>query len=192
MSLILLWWEGRPKNMPLNYKSELWDTVNRASELWYKDSSGQLVQFAGLILTSTASIGRIETPVAVVSSNVRASGASISGTFPIHPTWGIAGFASGATAVAGKPLPVPVSGSWQWFTLTSRTPVSGASLTIDVFKNYVSIFDTGTRPAILGGGTLVSTASIATKAFIGGDIFTVDIINGGNVADLTVIGRGIG
>lgn len=132
------------------------------------------------------------TDLSVTRSLNLTSGASVIGNFPLHPTWVIPGFASGATTTAGKPLPMPTSGTFKWFTLTSRTPVSTASLVIDVLKNGSSIFQTATRPSILGTGTYVSTASINSKSFIAGDVYTVDIIAGGNVADLTVLGRAEG
>lgn len=122
---------------------------------------------------------------------LQASGASIVGSFPLYPTWVIPGFASAATTGAGKPLAMPRAGNWESFTLLTRTPVSTASLTITVNKNGVAIFDTIGRPNILGGGTFVSTASVATKVFAAGDIFTVDISTGGNVSDLTLIGKGV-
>jgi len=128
-----------------------------------------------------------------VGTELNASGASITGTFPLHPVWVMPGFASAASAVVGLPIAMPVAGNWQFFNLISRTGLSGCSLQIDVLKNSVSIFDTGTRPGTaVNQATFASTASIKTKAFIAGDVFTVDIKNGGNVADLTVIGRAIG
>lgn len=127
----------------------------------------------------------------VVNNSLNLSGASVVGSFPIYPVWIIPGFASGATTTVGLNLVAPRAGNWESFTLIPRTPVSTASLTIDVNKNGVSIFNTIGRPNILGGGTYSSTASIATKEFVAGDIFTVDIDTGGNVADLTIQAKGI-
>lgn len=60
------------------------------------------------------------------------------------------------------------------------SPVSGASLILDINKNFTSIFtDQNTRPTILGGGTYVSTASIGTTALNPGNLITMDIDNPG-------------
>lgn len=119
------------------------------------------------------------------------SGASVTGNFPISPMWYAPGFASGASTNVMR-IPMPQAGTFQFFTMMTRTPVSTASLTIDINKNGTSIFDTIGRLNILGGGTFASTASIATKAFNAGDIFTLDIDTGGNVADITVVGHARG
>lgn len=124
--------------------------------------------------------------------HLNASGASISGSFPIHPVWRISGSVSVATTSVGAPLPMPQGGEFQFFSAALRTPVSGASLVLDINKNFTTIFtNQATRISIPGGGTFVSTASFAVKSFSAGDIFTVDIDNGGGTAsDLTIIGRG--
>ena len=120
------------------------------------------------------------------------SGASITGNFPLSPMWYMPGFASAATTNVMRIGGMPTSGTFQFFTMMTRTPVSTASLTLDINKNGTSIFDTIGRINILGGGTFASTASIATKAFASGDTFTVDIDTGGNVADVTLIGHARG
>lgn len=122
---------------------------------------------------------------------IQASGASIVGSFPVYPVWSIPGIASGATTGAGKIMTMPRSGNWSSFWMSVRTPVSTASLIIDINKNGVSIFDTIGRPSILGGGTFVSTASVATKSFAKGDQFTVDVDAGGFVTDLIIQGEGV-
>ena len=119
------------------------------------------------------------------------SGASVTGNFPLSPMWYIPGFASAATTNTQR-LIMPTPGTFQYFTMMTRTPVSTASLTIDINKNNTSIFNTIGRINILGGGTFASTASIATKAFQAGDILTVDVDTGGNVADITIVGHAKG
>jgi len=152
------------------------------------DSNGLLNPIA-----SGVSVAAITSNSLTATQALNVSGASINGTFPIHPVWVMPGFASAASAVVGLPLTMPVAGNWQFFNLISRTGLSGCSLQIDVLKNSVSIFDTIGRPGYaVNQATFASTASIKTKAFIAGDVFTVDIKNGGNVADLTVIARAIG
>ena len=121
------------------------------------------------------------------SAEIRASGASLTGVNAIRPVWFIPGTASAATTSIGSPVPMPSSGTANFVSITLRSPVSSASLIFDINKNFVSIFDSGTRPSILGGGTFVSTASILTKSFIGGDIYSVDLDQGGNYADATVM-----
>jgi hypothetical protein len=144
------------------------------------DSAGNIVA------AGTASIA-----TARIHSLLNASGASILGNFPIHPVWVAQGMLSGATVGIGKPLPMPQNGVWEFFSATTRTPASLATLTIDINKNFGSVFsDQGTRLFFPLNGTFVSTASIGTKSFNRGDIFTVDVDNGSLASDLTVLGRG--
>ncbi len=121
------------------------------------------------------------------------SGASINGNFGVHPAWVIGGAVSLATTYVGKPLPMPMGGTWRFFSMVLRTPASGASLVIDINKNGTSIFtDQNTRLLISGGGTYASTASIGTKGFTAGDILSADIdMGGGSGSDLSIIGRGL-
>jgi len=122
------------------------------------------------------------------------SGASVVGPgLRLHPTWVIPAAPSGPTTALIGALVMPREGTFDCFSMviTNRSPISTASLLVDINKNYVSIFDAETRPTILGGGTFVSTASIKTKGFVSGDIFTVDLDNAGNSIDLTITGRTI-
>lgn len=146
------------------------------------DSSGNVT------ISSTATIA-----VARIYSHVNASGASITGRFPIHPGWVVGGLVSLATINVGKPLPMPQAGLLQFFCAVTRTPVSGGSLLLDIHKNGTTIFsDQNTRLVFPAGGTFVSTASIGLRTFNAGDIFTMDIDNGGGTAaDLTVLGRAL-
>ena len=136
--------------------------------------------------TATVSIVRNYT-------HLNASGASITGNFPFHTMWTISGAMTQATTSVGKPQQTPQAGLVQFFSAVLRTPVSGASLVLDINRNGTSIFtDQNTRLSILGGGTFVSTASIGTRNWSAGDILTLDIDNGGGSAsDLTVIGRAV-
>lgn len=108
------------------------------------------------------------------------------------PVWVLSGSVSGATTSAGKPLPMPQDGVWAFFSAVLRTPCSLASLMLDINKNGTSIFtNQATRPIIPINGTYVSTASIGTLPFVGGDIFTIDIDFGGGLGqDLTILGGG--
>ncbi len=67
-----------------------------------------------------------------------------------------------------------------------KSPVSSASLVLDVNKNGTSLFNAGTRLSILGGGTYASTASIATLALSPGNLLTLDVDNAGG-SDITVL-----
>lgn len=133
-----------------------------------------------LTVTSNASIQTLN-----VANLLNASGASLAG-FPVRPVWVIPGTASAATTSIGKPIDMPESGTIDWVSVALRSPVSGASLIFDINKNFTSIFDAGTRPSILSGGTFVSTASIATKTFLRGNVFSVDLDAGGWFVDATV------
>lgn len=126
-------------------------------------------------------------------THLNASGASITGRFPINPGWVVAGLVSLATTSVGKPLPVPQQGFMQFWSAVLRTPVSGGSLLLDIHKNGTTVFtDQNTRLVFPAGGTFVSTASIAIKTLAAGDILTLDIDNGGGTAqDLTVVGRAL-
>lgn len=121
-----------------------------------------------------------------VVRSLSVSGASITGALPLYPMWVIPGIASGATTNAGLAITMPRPGNFTSFWMATRTPVSAASLTIDVNKNDASIFDTIGRLNILGSGQFSSTASIATKAFAKGDQITIDIDTGGNVQDISI------
>jgi hypothetical protein len=121
-----------------------------------------------------------------VNNSLEASGASLSGINILVPTWFIPGFSSSPTVSVGSPVDMPISGTIEFASSTLRTAISGASLVLDILKNGTSIFATGTRLSILGAGTYASTASISTKTFVAGDIFSVDIDNGGWFGDLTV------
>jgi hypothetical protein len=151
---------------------------------------------AGMNLASTATIGWMSSgnlnavSLASVRSlhviqHVNVSGASLSG-LGFFPTFVMPNNASAATVSIGKPLASPRAGGVQWVSVTLRAPVSSASVVWDVNKNFASIFDVGTRPSILGGGTYVSTASIATKAVNAGNTLSVDLAAGGSFADATL------
>lgn len=148
---------------------------------------------AGKLVTSTATITTATVTNTIITNSLYASGASITGQFPIHPVWVIGGVVSLATTSVGKPLPMPQNGTLSFFSMVLRTPASGASLIIDINKNNTSIFtDQNTRLLIPGGATFVSTASIGTRTFVAGDIFTVDIDSGGGTgSDLTIIGKAL-
>ncbi|MEK0326880.1 MAG: hypothetical protein QQN63_14375, partial [Nitrosopumilus sp.] len=103
-----------------------------------------------------------------------------------NPVWYLPALQSGPSLGIGRPLKMPIGGTFEWFAMTLHNPISGASLVIDVNNGGVSIFEASTRPAILGGGTFVSTASINTTAFSESDEMTVDLDNGGNAVDATI------
>lgn len=142
-------------------------------------SIGQ-IRALGIVGWSAASLNDLQ-----VGTRFGVSGASLVG-FPIHPTWVISGAVSAATTAVGKPLDMPQDGTIQYASVVLRSPVSGASLLIDINKNFTSVFEAGTRLSILGGGTFASTASIFTKPFNAGDVFSVDIDAGGSFQDAVV------
>lgn len=160
------------------------------------DSAGKLVTSTATITTATITTSTVATETVtnlIVTNSLYASGASITGQFPIHPVWVIGGAVSLATTSVGKPLPMPQNGTLSFFSAVLRTPASGASLIIDINKNGTSIFtNQATRLLIVGAGTFISTASIGTKTFNAGDIFTVDIdAGGGSGSDLTILGKAL-
>lgn len=156
-------------------------------EDWYNALNPEHTDTGGhVISTATITTGIIGTNRAV--THLSASGASISG---IERTlvWYMPGFASGATTNVMRII-APFDGTFRAFAATTRTPVSTASLSLAVYTigSGTSIFDTIGRPAILGGGTFVSTASIKNPVFTRGQVLRADIETGGNVADITLEG----
>jgi len=130
--------------------------------------------------TGTHVIGTATISNAIITTFLSASGASITGNFPITPVWVMSGYISGTTTSVGKPLSMPQPGNWSWFSFVTPWVASAASVVFDVKKNGTSIFAGITTPAIIGGGTFVSTASINTKAFVAGDVITVDVKSNDN------------
>lgn len=155
------------------------------------DASGKIITSSATITTARITNETVDT--SVITTHLYLSGASITGNFPINPTWVIGGSISGATTIVGKPLNMPQAGRFTFFSAVLRQTTSGVSLVIDINKNNTSIFtDQNTRLLIPGGGTYISTASIGTKTFNAGDVFTVDFdFGGGNAADLTILGHAL-
>ncbi len=84
------------------------------------------------------------------------------------------GLASGANQTPA--LIIEDSLSLKSISAALRSPASGATIILDVNKNFTSIFtDQNTRPMIPAGGTYVSTASIGTTSFSPGNIATLDV-----------------
>lgn len=161
--------------LSITHWNELIDFLNVSH-----DADGKLVVSS----TATLSIVRLYT-------HLNASGASVTGNFPIHPTWYYGDSLSSPASGIGSTVSIPQGGTMKFVAATLKNPVSGASLVLDINKNGVSIFtDTATRLAIPGGGTYASTASIGTTGFNAGDFLNVDIDNGGgNAQYITVVTR---
>lgn len=125
---------------------------------------------------------------ATVTNSLQVAGASISG-FERTFGWYMPGTASGPTTNVMR-LIAPFTGTFKAFTATTGSPVSTASLTLAVYVigSGTSIFNTIGRPAILGGGTFVSTASILNPNFTKGQVLRADIETGGNVKDILLEG----
>src|SRR3990167_7341565 len=71
-----------------------------------------------------------------------------------------------------------------------KSPISSASLLLDVNQNMTSVFTVqATRLSILGGRTYASTASIGTTALSPGNILTLDIdaVGGTGGQDMTCL-----
>lgn len=137
--------------------------------------------------TSTATLSTVR-----LLTHLNASGASITGSFPIHPTWFISSSLASPASAVGSPLAVPQGGAMRFVSATLKTAVSsGASLVLDLNKNGVSIFtDANTRLSIPSNGTYASTASIGTSIFSAGNFLNLDLDNGGGSAqNLTVTAR---
>lgn len=135
---------------------------------------------------SSATIGTLAVP-----TYLNLSGASVTGKFPLNPVFSFVGSLSGPTTTPQTPLSMPQAGSFKWFSVMTRTVASGASALFDININGSSIFDAGTRPFIAAGGTYVSTASIATKAFAEGARLSWDLDNTVpvHITDFVIQGR---
>jgi hypothetical protein len=68
-----------------------------------------------------------------------------------------------------------------------RYPASGASLVLDINKNFTSIFNTGYQLTIPAGGTYASTASIANNVLLPGNLMSLDVDMVSQAGDLTVL-----
>lgn len=143
---------------------------------------------AGMNLASVATIASLGAGNVNVATSLALSTASVTG-FARTFVWYMPGTASAATTNVMR-ITAPFSGTFRAFTATTRTPVSGASLTLAayVIGSGASIFDTIGRPAILGGGTFVSTASIKAANFTAGQTIRADIETGGSVSDIILEG----
>lgn len=143
---------------------------------------------AGMNLASVATIASMSGGIVRAVNHINASGASYSGlALGKFPTWMMPNNASAATISWGKPVVLPFNGTARFVSVTLRSPVSTASIIFDVNKNFTSIFDAGTRPTILGGGTYVSTASIASPNLVAGNTFSVDLDAGGEFSDASLM-----
>jgi hypothetical protein len=101
--------------------------------------------------------------------------------------WNAPAIASAATSNVQR-LAAPFSGTFKSFTLLSSAAVSTASLTVTLFNSGASVFSQGTRPAILGGGTYASTASILNPNFTAGQLLQMNVDTAGNLLDITLEG----
>jgi hypothetical protein len=156
-----------------------WDDFYDAYDLDHNPADGSH-DITKVAMLSGATVQTLESKILSNPTIIGGSG------FPLTPVWVLAGIGSGATTSVGKPLDMPSSATIQWASVVLRSAISGASLLIDINKNFTSIFEAGTRLTILGGGTFASTASINTKNFVAGSIFSVDIDNGGWFNDAVV------
>ncbi len=158
-----------------------------------------LTETPSLAVTSTASIATANfssfdfgsgfISLVTITGSINASLASVFG-FPEPEPGGLAPFMIAGQVLTGTSA-TPLMINEHSVTLKSvsmlvESFVSSASLIVDINKNFTSIFDAGTRPAILDGGTYVSTASIATTTLTPGNVISLDVDNGGG-AELTVI-----
>lgn len=150
-------------------------------------SAGNILTSLATILTLRSDIVHVKTHLNAsgasvtlnsvdIGTRLNASGASVTGYFPtpLRPFWTVNALASSPSPYASAALVMPEAKSFNWFSVTLDKPASGASYVFDVNKNGTSIFATGTRLTIVGGGTYASTASIATKTFTRGDTFWID------------------
>ena len=152
-----------------------------------------LISAVTLVADSNGYLRPLASPASLAIQNIgtflSVSGASIVGWPITTPVFPVTGSFTAATVNLLPPLVMPRAGTFYSFTFTTKGVASGVSAIVDVNKNGVSIFNAVGRPMIAAGGTHVSTASIATKTFIAGDVFTVDYDGtGGAINDFTILG----
>lgn len=95
------------------------------------------------------------------------------------PLLSVYGPLANATTVT-PPLIIEEPGTIKSISAVLFSPVSSASLVIDINNNWSSVFtNQATRLSILGGGTYASTASIGNKTLSPGNLITMDIDNAG-------------
>lgn len=155
-------------------------------------SIGRFTQFdtPSIASITEARVTRLVSTNATISGSLNAGSASITGFGLVKPVFVLKGNFSGPTTNPLGPLVLTETGTWDFFSAITPRVASGASAILDVNLNGTSIFDASTRLAIVGGGTFVSTASIATKAFTRGGVLTVDYdTTGGFITDVIVQGR---
>lgn len=138
-------------------------------------------------LASPASIQQLTSDNLFVKTRLDVSGASVSGIARTF-VWNVPAIASTATSNVQR-IAAPFGGTFRSFTLLSSIPgVSAASVTVTVFAGTASVFSQGTRPALFGGSTYASTASILNPNFTAGQILRMDVDNAANQLDLTLEG----
>jgi len=136
-----------------------------------------------IVASSTATLS-----TARIFEHLNASGASISGSFPLHPTWVMSGTVSGATSVVGPAVSIPQSGTIKFFSARTRGNVP-ADLLLDINNSGTTIFtDQNTRLKIVSGENYASTASISAKEIIEGQYLSVDVDSGAGT-DIVVLGK---
>lgn len=150
------------------------------------DSAGGHV-IVGTMTIAGMNLASVATIAVGTFGHLRANASTSGVGLSLNPVWYVSGTASGPTVNASM-LTMPRAGTFQYFTMTTRSPVSTASLTITLFNGNVSVFDTIGRINIIGGGTFASTASIKNPNFTPGQVITMDVITGGNVNDITLMG----
>ena len=164
-----------------------------------------LVSIVDLALDDDGYLRAIPSPVSIANMHIETdltvageallSAASVQG-LGLTPTWVLKGSFSGPTTRLETPVVMPRAGTWESFTILTRTVASTSSVIVDINKNGTSIFDTVGRPAFLPAATFASTASIKTKNFDKGDQFTIDLDapttdGDGHVTDVTIIGNAL-
>lgn len=107
-------------------------------------------------------------------SALKISGATVTGFGGITPFSFSGPLVTGTAVTPGILVEDPAT--IKSVSMVLLSPASGASLVIDVNKNFTSIFtNQATRPTIPGAGTYVSTASVGTTSLVSGDLLTLDI-----------------
>lgn len=156
-------------------------------EDWYNALNPEHDSAGGHVIVGTMTVAGMN--LASVATIAVASVGTLHATNGLlAPSWYIPSLPSNATTGLGRPAAMPRAGTINFVNVTLNGIISSPSVAFDIAKNGVSIFDSVGRP-LIANGTFVSTASIKTPTFNGGDVLRVDYsvaVGGGNSVDAIV------
>lgn len=156
-------------------------------EDWYNALNPEHDSAGGHVIVGTMTVAGMNL-ASVATIAVASVGTLHASNGLLAPSWYIPSLPSLPTVGLGRPAAMPRAGTLNFVNVTLNGIISSPSVAFDIKKNGTSIFDLIGRP-LIANGTFVSTASIKTPTFTGGDILQVDYAvasGGGNSVDAIV------